>query len=100
MKERVWGETTRLVGQGNVGEAISLLSVGILICKMRINSPYFMEIEGMAAQSGRSTNENCYHYYYYSDINASLIQMPASAQSEHSEKYKLLLLWVLSWHED
>lgn len=59
-----------------------------------------MGIEGMAAQSRPSTNENCYHYYYYSGINASLIQMPASVQSGHSEKYTLLLLCVLSWDED
>lgn len=71
MNVRVWGETIRLVGQGNAGKPF-LLSVGILICKMRINSPYFMGIEGIEAQCGRSTSENYYHYCYQSGgIHAS-----------------------------
>lgn len=52
MSERDWGEITGLVGQGNVGEVISLLRVSILICKMRQTVPTSRGLRGMAASVG------------------------------------------------
>lgn len=52
MNDQVWGEITGLVGQGTVGEVISLLRLGIPICKMRLNSPCFTGTEGIVASVG------------------------------------------------
>lgn len=77
MNAQVWGEITWLVGQGNEREAISLLSLPFLTCKMRINnSPYFTGIEGMAAQCGCSTDGNYYCCCCLNDYYCSVVSLP------------------------